>query len=162
MSNNHATLFLLSTAALAGPPTNFRHHEFNGPACSMESDLVLAKEEGEGIGRLAIYREIEPNMAIGPVALTDLVYACWQDKLMMVSIEFPADGAMLLSILTKSWGAPRQPNQFLDEYLWSGLMFSVLNYSSHGGVLTFSHSGYMSEWRAAREKAASEAAESDL
>ena len=158
-------LFVLATAtATAAPPLDFRGHDFESSSCSENSGLTFFQHEGEGVEKLSIYTEVQPKLTIGPVPLIELIYTCWDDKLMMVTFTFDhSNGDVLLSILTDHWGEPRQDNQFMDDYTWMGAVFGRLEYTSHGsGSATILHGALTQRWQSARERDAASSASGDL
>ena len=149
---------LLISAALAAPPTDFRGHAF-GCTCSTEPGLTLMGTEGEGVQRIDLYTDNKLN--IGPVTLTELVYACWQDQLLMVNGSFDDGGDTLLGIFTEHWGKPKQDNPYIDDYTWMGTIFAGLKYR-RSGSFTILNGSLSNKWREAVRADAADQAAGDL
>lgn len=152
------TLILFALTAAASPPADFRGHPF-GATCSTEPGLSLMGTEGEGVEQITLYTDNKLN--IGPVALTDLAYACWRDKLLMVNGSFDDEGDTLLGIFTEHWGTPKRSNPYLDDYIWSGSIFAGLKYRRSGNF-TILYGPLSTEWRAAARADAADQAADDL
>ena len=148
---------LLVTPVLADEstaPEGVRGHHWGSSARELGATTVI-----ETSGDSKCYARKNEDLTVAEARLDDVGYCYYQDRFYLALMHFKGleNFSGLKSTLFQKYGAGRQPNQYLENYLWFGDAFYLnLDYSqiSHKGTITYAYPPIVSE----KEKADAEKA----
>jgi hypothetical protein len=108
--------FLLCDFAAAATPTGtIRGLAWSGPVSALGAATMV-----DGDGTLKCYKKRNDDLAVGAATLTSITYCYYKNQLTSVLMKYSGYTNFddLKISLSQKYGAPRQPNQFLDTYQW--------------------------------------------
>jgi hypothetical protein len=116
------TILSLNSVAFASEnePEGFRGIKW-GTAFSKHSTEMVLKEKN-------IYTRKGDQMTIGGAKLKELSYFYYKGQFSGVFVETVGiqNEQALIAALRAQFGAPSQPNQFMEQYLWDGAITSIV------------------------------------
>lgn len=158
-------LIFISTASFAWAfdkePDGFRGIKW-GTSINDYKGMVLIETDGD----TKFYKKKGDKLSIGEAELNKITYIFYKGKFYSVFIKYEGIGNFdkLKETFTSQYGAPNQPNQYMDDYYWYGdkvdISFSFTQVTDKGYVLT-SYTPIEQE-READKKAKAQQGASDL
>ncbi len=120
-----ALAFTLSSNAFA-EADGFRGIKW-GTEFSTVKDSMTYLRTDPVYGGIKIYSRKDDDLHIGGATLESIGYGFWQDKFCSVDIQFKGytNFSSLKDALFEKFGAGNQPNRFLEEYFWHGVVTGI-------------------------------------